>query len=113
MSTDFWENLQHLVDTCEIEIDRSKGSTYPRYPSGPYPVHYGYLKGTTSIDSGGVDIWVGSLGEHRVIGALCTVDLFKRDTELKIVYDCTDDEINAIIGFINVDKMRALYIKRD
>ena len=113
MSADFWEYLQHLVETCEIEIDRPKGSKHPRYPSGFYPVHYGYLKGTSSIDSGGVDIWVGSLGEHRVIGALCTVDLLKRDTELKIVYDCTDDEINAIICFINVDKMRALFIKRE
>ncbi len=113
MSDEFWDYLQQLVETSKIVIDRPKGSMHHRYPTGSYPVHYGYLKGTTSIDTGGVDIWVGSLGEHRVVGALCTVDLLKRDTELKIIYDCAEDEINAILDYINVDKMRAIYIVRD
>ena len=72
-----------------ITIDRPMGSTHPRYPGSRYPVDYGFLAGTTSMDAGGVDIWVGSLGEKRVVGALCTVDLLKRDTELKIMIDCS------------------------
>jgi inorganic pyrophosphatase len=65
------------------------------------------------LDSGGVDIWVGSLVDKKVVGVLCTVDLLKRDTELKIIYDCTEEEISSILNFIDYDQMRALYIKRE
>jgi inorganic pyrophosphatase len=113
MNHDFWEYLQVLVDTSKIIIDRPKGSTHHRYGDNTYPVDYGYLEGTTSIDSGGVDIWVGSLGEKKVVGALCTVDLLKRDTELKIIYDCTTNEIQTIIEIINTDQMRAFFLNKE
>jgi inorganic pyrophosphatase len=70
------------------------------------------LKGTTSIDAGGVDIWVGSLNEHKVVGILCTVDLLKKDTELKILLDCTEQEVHSIEKFVNADQMRAIYISK-
>jgi inorganic pyrophosphatase len=60
-----------------------------------------------------VDIWVGSLDGIKVVGALCTVDLLKRDTELKILYDCTEVEIQAIINFVNIDQMRAIYVEKE
>src|SRR4030042_6846432 len=97
----FWDLLQQLVNTNLITIDRPKGSTHPRYPGNRYPVDYGFLAGTTSMDAGGVDIWVGSLVEKRVVGALYTVDLLKRDTELKIMLDCSNEEIHAIINLVN------------
>jgi inorganic pyrophosphatase len=65
MKHDFWDYLQQLTDTNQIVIDRPKGSTHHRYPRNTYPVDYGFLEGTTSIDSSGVDIWVGSLGEKK------------------------------------------------
>jgi len=113
MNLEFWEFLQDLVDTSQIEFDRPKGSIHQRFPNNPYPVNYGFLCGTTSLDSGGVDIWVGSLGENKVVGVLCTVDLLKRDTELKIIYDCTEEEIKSINIFVNIEQMRALCIKRE
>ncbi len=113
MNQEFWEYLQKLVDSSNVVIDRPKGSTHPRFGDKPYPVGYGYLEGTTAIDAGGVDIWVGSLKKKNVVGVLCTVDLFKRDTELKIVYDCTNDEIKSILNFVNKDQMRAIFLKRN
>ncbi len=113
MSADFWDYLQQMVETSQIVIDRAKGSNHPRFAGRAYPVDYGYLKGTTSIDLGGVDIWKGSLDLHQVVGALLTVDLLKRDTELKIIIDCDVDEIQSILNFVNSDKMRAIFIKRD
>jgi inorganic pyrophosphatase len=113
MNQEFWEYLQDLVDSSQIVFDRPKGSTHYRFSNDPYPVNYGFLRGTTSLDSGGVDIWVGSLAEKKVVGVLCTVDLRKRDTELKIIYDCTEDEIQSIYNFVNIDQMRAIYIKRE
>jgi len=113
MNDSFWEYLQRLVDTSKIVIDRQAGSMHPRYPDGEYPVDYGFLGGTMAMDAGGVDIWVGSLGEKKVVGALGTVDLKKRDTELKILYDCTNEEIDAIMKYINTNDMRAIYIKKE
>lgn len=113
MNSEFWGYLQELVDTSQIEIDRPKGSTHHRFGNDRYPVDYGYLKGTTSIDASGVDIWVGSHRQHQVVGVLLTVDLLKRDTELKILFDCTDGEIQSILNFVNKDQMRAMCIKRE
>jgi inorganic pyrophosphatase len=112
MNEQFWGHLQNLVDKCEIVIDHSQGSTHPRYSGEKYPVDYGYLEGSTSIDSGGVDIWVGSLKNGEIVGILCTVDLLKKDTELKIILDCTDDEIRAIQSFVNTEQMQSLFIPK-
>jgi inorganic pyrophosphatase len=113
MSKDFWHYLQDLIDTSQIVIDRPKGSMHPRFPNIGYPVDYGYLNETASIDGSGVDIWVGSLEKSIIVGVLCTVDLLKRDSELKIIYKCTDDEVHSIVSYVNVDQMRAIFIARE
>jgi len=110
MNQEFIDYLKLLVDTSQIVIDRPMGSTHPRFPGKAYPVDYGYLEGTTSIDSSGVDIWVGSLGMQKVVGVQCTVDLLKRDTELKILLDCSEEEIRLIQNFVNGSEMRAIVI---
>ena len=112
MKDEFWVYLQQLVDSSQIVIDRPKGSSHPSFLGISYPVDNGYLKNTQSIDSSGVDIWVGSLGEKNVVGVLCTVDLFKRDTELKIIYDCSEYEIQAIRSMVDFEQMRAICIMR-
>ena len=84
MKEELWGYLQLLVDSTNIMIDRHKGSTHHRFPDKQYPVDYGYLESTTSIDLSGVDIWIGSMGLGKVVGLLCTVDLIRRDKELKI-----------------------------
>lgn len=88
---DFWKALDELVNNSEIVIDRPKGSAHPKYPSSVYQVNYGYLKETTSMDGKGIDVWVGS-GEKKIDSIMCTVDLVKKDSEIKILIGCTDDE---------------------
>jgi len=112
MNDDFWDYLQRLVDSSQVVIDRPKGSTHPRFPEQVYPLDYGYLDPTTSIDGGGVDIWIGSQKSRNVVGILCTADLLKRDTEVKILLGCTEHDIIQITSFLNSNQMRALYIKR-
>ena len=60
MDDSFWEALDTLAAESEIIIDRPKGSAHPRYPGFIYPLDYGYLKATTSMDGGGIDVWRGS-----------------------------------------------------
>ena len=88
---DFWNALDELVNTSEIVIDRPKGSAHPRFPSFIYRVDYGYLRDTTSMDGSGIDVWVGS-GKKTVDAVMCIVDLMKRDSEIKILIGCTEEE---------------------
>ena len=110
----FWQKLSQLVETSRIIIDRPKHSRHPRMPHIIYPVDYGYLESTASMDGEGVDIWVGSEAEKAVQGILCTVDSWKRDSEIKILYGCTETEIQTIYEFTNVrDGMKGILIRRE
>jgi inorganic pyrophosphatase len=82
---EFWDALDQLVAHAKVVIDRLKGSRHPRYPEIVYPLDYGYLDGTTAVDGGGVDVFRGSLAAPSIVGALCTVDLMKKDVEIKIL----------------------------
>ncbi len=98
----FWQHLQDLVNSSKIVIDRPKGSVHPGFPdSPPYPVDYGYLKGTCAIDGAEVDCFVGSLGLRNVTGVMCTVDIMKKDCELKILIGCTQLEMNLAYGHLD------------
>ena len=108
----FWERLDRFVDTCTLRIDRPKGSRHPRYPSLIYPLDYGYLEGTTSGDKGDIDVWVGSLPKRKVTAIVCTVDLGKRDAEVKILLGCTDKEAQEILAIHNTGSQSAILLER-
>ena len=88
---DFWKALDELVSNSEIVIDRPRGSAHPRFPNFIYKVDYGYLKNTASMDGAGIDVWVGSC-EKKIDAIMCIVDLMKRDSEIKILVGCTEEE---------------------
>ena len=50
MNQAYWKMLQEIADTHEIVIDRPKGSRHPRFHHIVYPLDYGYLQGTSSMD---------------------------------------------------------------
>lgn len=108
----FWQALDELIRTSEIVIDRPRGSAHPRYPEMIYPVDYGYLKGSTSMDGQGIDVWVGS-GEKRIDAIICTVDLIKRDSEIKLLIGCTEEEKQLIYELHNdSESMKGVLIRR-
>ena len=90
-NVEFWNALDELVNNSEIVIDRPKGTAHPKYPNFIYRVDYGYLKDTTSMDGAGIDVWVGS-GGKKVDAIMCIVDLIKKDSEIKILIGCTEEE---------------------
>lgn len=97
----FWSKLRQLIKTSAIIIDRPKGSSHPTYPDLIYPFDYGFLEGTSGGDGGGIDIWLGSEGTPTLRGIIATVDLVKRDTELKLLLGCSHAEMLAIHSFHN------------
>lgn len=109
----YWEMLDRLVADSEVIVDRPGESEHPAHPNMIYPLDYGYLAGTTSADGGGIDVWLGASGKRDVVGIICTVDLVKRDSEIKILMGCTRDEMRTIVNFLNEkDKMHCLLVMR-
>ena len=100
------------LDNSEIVIDRPKGTLHPKYPDFIYQVDYGYLKGTSSMDGSGIDVWVGS-GEKRIVAIMCTVDLMKKDSEIKILIGCTEEEMMKVYQTHNETQyMKGILIRR-
>lgn len=110
---EFWAKLDRLVAEQELVIDRPKGSAHPRYPTLIYPLDYGYLKGTASMDGGGIDVWVGSIADRALDAIVVIVDLWKRDSEIKLLLGTTAAEKETILKFQNADMMGAILIERD
>ena len=109
---DFWKALEELVNDSEIIIDRPKGTAHPKYPNFIYKVDYGYLKETSSMDGGGIDVWVGS-GEKQIDAIICIVDLIKKDSEIKILIGCTEEEKDIVYKTHNETPfMKVILIRR-
>ena len=110
---DFWKAVDVLVSSGEIMIDRPKGSVHPRFPNIKYEVDYGYIENTSSMDGGGIDVWLGSLADKQVNSIICTVDLMKKDSEIKLLIGCTEEETNTVYEFHNnTEFMKGILIKR-
>ncbi len=110
---DFWKAVDALVSSGKIVIDRPKGSVHPRFPNIKYEVDYGYIENTSSPDGVGIDVWFGSLANPKVNAIICTVDLMKRDSEIKLLIGCTEEEIKTLYKFHNhTEFMKGILIRR-
>jgi inorganic pyrophosphatase len=112
-STRFWQHIDQLVAEAKVVIDRPAGTAHPRYPDFIYPLDYGYLQGTSAGDGGGIDVWQGSLPGGKVNGVICTVDMNKRDSEIKILLGCTSAEMELILQTHNGGPQAGVLITRD
>jgi len=112
-NTQFWDLLSQLVSGSNIVIDRPKNSRHPDWEDIIYPLDYGYLAGTTSSDGAGIDIWQGNSGEKQITGIICTVDLLKKDSEIKILLGCTEKEMMTIVDFLNTNGMGCYLVRRE
>lgn len=109
---EFWKALDELVNKSEVIIDRPKGTAHPKYPDFIYKVDYGYLKNTSSMDGSGIDVWVGT-GERKIDAIICTVDLIKKDSEIKILIGCTEYEKAIVYETHNeTQNMKGILIRR-
>ena len=112
MGSSFWASVDRLVCESAVVIDRPAGSAHPRYPSFIFPFDYGYLKGTVAADGGGVDVWRRSLPTAAVTAVVCTVDMLKRDCEVKLLIGCTHGEALTILATHNSGPQSAILIER-
>ncbi len=110
----FWEHLDRLVSDCRIIVDNPRGTHDGGSDTVIFPVDYGYLEGTSSMDEEGIDVFVGSDPRDRIDAIVCTVDLVKRDSEIKVLIGCTEEEKQAILRlYESFSPMRPLLVRRD
>ena len=65
------------------------------------------------MDGGGIDVWKGTNGDY-IDAIICTVDLLKRDSEIKILIGCREDEKQFILEtHNNSEYMKGLLIRRN
>jgi inorganic pyrophosphatase len=112
METNFWSRLDDLISQSEIVIDRPKGTAHPKYPSLIFPLDYGYLKDTTAMDGGGIDLWIGNAPHRKLTAIGCTVDMLKKDSEIKLLIGCTEADLATIEKFHNGGPMSGIIIRR-
>lgn len=98
-----WAEWEALIRANGITVDRPRGSAHPQYPDIIYPLDYGYVNGTVSSDGDEVDVFVGS-ARNGLVGLMLTSDFRRGDREVKLLCDCTPEEIYLANGFINFDR---------
>ena len=53
------------------------------------------------------------IADKQVNAIICTVDLMKRDSEIKLLIGCTEEEINTVYEFHNDSEfMKGILIRR-
>jgi len=112
MEASFWTHLDTLIRSSELVIDRPKGFSRPHAPAIVYPLDYGYLQGTSGSDGEDIDVWRGSLPEGYLDAVVCTVDVQKRDAEIKLLLGCTTAEKRAICNFHQSAVTAAILVER-
>ena len=111
--TVFWKTLDELVKQSKIVINSPKGTAHPRFPDFIYEVDYGYLQNTSSMEGAGIDVWVGTKECKSIDAFMCIVDLIKRDSEIKILIGCTEEEKVIIYKVHNETQyMKGILIER-
>jgi inorganic pyrophosphatase len=110
---DFWSRLGSFVSEASVVVDRPRGSAHPRIPELIYPLDYGYLRNLRSGDGDGVDVWMGSRKRRVITGDLCTIDVGKRDAEVKILLGCTLAEQRRVLSLHNYGNQRAVLIRAE
>jgi inorganic pyrophosphatase len=98
-----WADWEALIRANGITLDRPYGSPHPRFPDIIYPLDYGYVNATVSSDGDEVDVFVGS-AQNGLVALLVTSDFRKGDREVKLLYNCTPEEIYLANGFVNFDR---------
>jgi len=65
------------------------------------------------MDGGGIDLWQGSDPAQNLDAIICTVDLIKRDSEVKLLIGCTEEEKALVYKAHNkTESMKGILVRR-
>ena len=106
--------MDSFVRESKIIVDRPKGTVHPRTGGIIYPVDYGHLENTKSSDNSEIDVFVGSAKNQDLDAVICSVDLCKRDCEIKLLIGCDDKEKEAVLKIFSecFDALQGILVNR-
>lgn len=108
----FWQKLDILVMSSDMAVEREKDSHHPDYGNMIYPVDYGYIR-SDSRDNKKIGFFRGSNETYQVQAIAVCADILKKDLEVKLLFGCSEDEINSIMLFLNQsDFQKCILIRR-
>jgi inorganic pyrophosphatase len=100
-----WLEWEKAIAEKGITLDRPRYFQHPDYPEIVYPLDYGFVNDTPGEDGQELDVFVGSV-PTGVVAYERTIDRMKGDTEIKLLYNCTPQEVYLAHGFLNYDPER-------
>ncbi len=109
---DVWQHGDLLVQRGELVVDRPRGTSHPAFADFVYPLDYGFIAGTRGGDGEGVDVWLGTGPAEQITAIACTVDPFRRNAELKLLWRCTPTQIHLVEDFYAPQPQACLMVRR-
>ncbi|MDR2066650.1 MAG: hypothetical protein LBP57_02290 [Endomicrobium sp.] len=109
---DFFKTLEQWIEQNGISIDRPKGTPHPRFPNLIYPIDYGYINGTKSQDGSGIDLVKGDDESLKIVGIICALDPVKKDSEVKVLLNCTEENTKTAMMMFNNHIMKGILLRR-
>ncbi len=73
---------------------------------------YGYLNRTTSSDDEAIDVFIGSNAVKKLTAVIITVDIMKKDSEIKLLLGCSKEEKTALDFCNQTDNMQGILVSR-
>jgi len=95
-----WDAWQNIIETHGITNERPRHSRHPLFHDIIYPLDYGYINGTVGPDGDEVDVFTGST-PNGLVALIAADDLRRADRDIKLLYNCSPEEIYLANGFIN------------
>lgn len=109
----FWQKIDTLVLSGELDITRKKGERHPDFRNMIYPTDYGHLTDTKSTSGQGVSVYVGSGSKFSISALIVAADILQKDLDVKILLGCNEDETEEVLRFLNqTDFQKTVLIKR-
>lgn len=109
----FWQKLDTLVLSGNMETIRQAGSPSVDYPQLSYPVDY--VRITDAISANGVPL-LGFKGEGKglsVTAIIVQADILERELLTKVLIGCDEEETERIVKFINAAEFqKAILVRR-
>jgi inorganic pyrophosphatase len=106
-----WEAWERLLQGNQIILDRPRGTSHPSYPDVVYPVDYGYVLDTPGDDGEELDVFVGS-SDSGLTAVVVIHDAIKNERELKLLWNLSSEEVDAVARFVNRGAMTGEVIRR-
>ncbi|MFV0381986.1 MAG: Inorganic pyrophosphatase [Breznakia sp.] len=108
----FWQKLDTIYVSSEIVIEHKKNTAHPRFVNAICPVDYGFLRDTMSAEMSKIDVFIGSGDVSRIHAIMVSVDILKKDCEIKILIGCSEEETHDILVFLNENESQKCVLLR-